>query len=199
MMNKKIEFFTKWNKYDYYEMILQIKKDVRGKCIDIGCGRGEIVYSLPDCVGIDLKEHNTWQKDKRKFIKADVFSFEPSEKFDTIILNNSLQYILKRDPFKNIRLIAKKEAHIIIIVPTIFFLINNYIDLIKSILLKVIYKKGFGYKHLLVHAKVSFSNPLSEFITYIFWTSIIKKHLKIKETHIFRKGINIYYLCNLKQ
>lgn len=77
--------------------------DGRGECLDVGCGDGVLFKRFRPLgykryVGIDISEVaisrlRSFNDDRTLFMCADADSYEPSEKFDVIVFNESLYYL----------------------------------------------------------------------------------------------------------
>ena len=93
-----------------------IKLNSKSKVLDIGCGRGKIIGALSSKlrlkskpVGIDILNHK--DKDKRiKFKKIDAssFHFKKNDKFDLILIKQTI-HLLKLNEIKRLLSILKKN------------------------------------------------------------------------------------------
>ena len=88
----------------FFDLLNCIKGDGFNNVVDLGCGTGELTKILHDRVksahtlGIDssksmLVEANKLKSDKLVFENIDIDKFSPTDKFDLIFANASLQWI----------------------------------------------------------------------------------------------------------
>src|SRR3989338_4774357 len=123
--DSKAKFRDKWikrNKYYNNEIIkfmkFHIPKDSR--VLEIGCSTGHLLNALsPNGVGIDFSKEMIRIAQKKyphlKFIKADAANYQLKEKFDYIILSDTIGYFEDiQVVFKNIRQNCTNNTRIII-------------------------------------------------------------------------------------
>ena len=92
------------------------------RVLDVGCGPGTntVHFTNADYLGIDFKMQyikDARRRYKRKFIVADVtqFSFEPSQRFDFILLNSILHHMDTQRTIavlSHLKLLLSEDGHI---------------------------------------------------------------------------------------
>ena len=157
-----------------------IKLNSKSKVLDIGCGRGKIIGALSSKlrlkskpVGIDILNHK--DKDKRiKFKKIDAssFHFKKNDKFDLILIKQTI-HLLKLNEIKRLLSILKKNLK-----PNgrifIFTLDSNENELPTFNLMKIKLLNSLERdKKILKLIKKIYPNSLKK--KFIFKVDIIKK------------------------
>jgi len=84
----------------FFHMMGLANVDFNTKILDIGCGAGELLYTLKDLgfnnlTGIDPFVENNITENGLKIVKKDFIEFEDKE-FDLIILSHSLEHIFNQ-------------------------------------------------------------------------------------------------------
>lgn len=78
--------------------------------LDVGCGKGELAYDIVTragarVVGVDFNHHylafarSRFPHDDLTFVDGDALVYEPSERFDVVVLSNVLEHIEHRVEF----------------------------------------------------------------------------------------------------
>ncbi len=98
------------------------------RVLDVGCGKGEVAHDLAErggasVVGIDvLPEKIAFARERFphprvEYLEADVYSFEPGERFDAVVLSNVLEHLTERETLLRRIVAVARPARILIRVP----------------------------------------------------------------------------------
>ena len=132
-VNKSIESYLKgdYKSFKNYERVKflinnlskYIDKNEKYKLLDLGCSKGEIIYSLKEkfrnieYTGIDIAKELLEKAKKEnylktvRFIEDDISSFSLNEKFDIVIMSGVLSIFDDYEKFlKNVILHMKKDS-----------------------------------------------------------------------------------------
>ena len=132
-VNKSIESYLKgdYKSFKNYERVKflinnlskYIDKNEKYKLLDLGCSKGEIIYSLKEkfenieFTGIDISKELLEKAKKEnylktvRFIKDDISNFSLNEKFDIVIMSGVLSIFDDYEKFlKNVILHMKKDS-----------------------------------------------------------------------------------------
>ena len=215
-----IPFPTKWNSPEY-RLIVE-RMELKGRILDIGCGRGEMAYFFKDCFGIDIRQHETWHarlvqkqnyadREYSLFLKGKRIGYKRkilncvvgdgctlpirSRIFEGILLNNSFEHIKDKETLvREISRVSKEGTDIVLILPTAKWKIFRFIELLKNIL-----RIFTGYPFVndwLVHSRDVYGyNFVREFLDFSNWEQILSKYFEIRKKESFREGFSIMYTC----
>jgi SAM-dependent methyltransferase len=160
----------------------KISKALSGKCLDVGCGIGDMLMHRPNTVGADVNDHNinhclTLGR-QAFFIKDDHLPFEGAT-FDCALLDNVLEHI--EHPQKilaEIKRTLKPNSQLIVGVPGIKGFESDpdhkcFYD--ESALKRIAKETGFEIKEFFYVPlfKSSFlSNTVRQYCIYSVWQKI---------------------------
>lgn len=99
----------------------QLKRHLRGRVLDIGCGIGDMLRSRPDTVGVDINPatvaHCRKQGLDARLMEANRLPFEDGS-FDGAILDNVLEHIEQPQPLlAETRRVLRQGATLLVGVP----------------------------------------------------------------------------------
>ena len=177
----KIPFRSKWVfKPEFNKVFKKVKSECFGRTLDVGCGFGELTYSLPNCFGIDIKDgNNAWSFKPELFKKVEETNWNLNEKFDCVVLNCMLEYVENYDLlFKELRKASKRSTVLVINVPTPSWKLKRLLNLPLYFLG---WLRGHGFKNdLWICKKVEGNNFFKELLSWSDWTGFLQRHgLKI--------------------
>jgi 2-polyprenyl-3-methyl-5-hydroxy-6-metoxy-1,4-benzoquinol methylase len=98
------------------------------RVLDVGCGKGELAHDLAErggasVVGIDvLPEKVEFARDRFahtrvEYVQADIYEFDPGERFDAVVLSNVLEHLAEREALLRRIVDVARPARILIRVP----------------------------------------------------------------------------------
>jgi SAM-dependent methyltransferase len=106
-----------------FKNISSISSYIKGKTLDVGCGRKpyEKVYHSSEYIGLELDtEESRRNKKADKFYDGKTFPFEKSE-FDSVIANQVFEHVFNPDEFlSEINRVLKIDGNLLITVPFVW-------------------------------------------------------------------------------
>ena len=195
MNRNKMPKTSKWNKPQYKDMLDFIEKNSFGKCLDIGCGEGELEYIIENIKGIDIIKSDNWNNKCRMYDGL----HPPKEKFDTIIFNNSWEHIKYKGYLVERLKEFNKDSNFVLIVPTTKFLLGRYPKVVEMIFRRALGLKRDAIRHWLVHEpEIWGDNFLGEFKYFNNWDFNVEKYFLVDERKVLYDGKAIGYRVRLK-
>jgi len=218
---KVFPFPTKWNNAEYRYILERIS--MKGRILDIGCGRGETLYFFQECYGIDIRRYETWNDkpiQKRKFADREYGLFLRGvtlgykrktlncvvsdgcylpfreDIFNGVLLNSSFYYFRDRDSLvREIYRVTKNRGEIVLILPSVKWKFYKLFELPKNL---IRFFRGYPVvKDWLVHAKGVYKNNfLKEFYEFSNWRRILSEYFDVSQVEKVRGGLNTIYWCH---
>lgn len=147
MNNPNFELFKKIN--------LFIKSKKSGNIIDLGCGIGNFLNYLYNennkynLTGVDLIAKKINKKSKIKFIKKEIFKYNPKSLFSFIVSIAVIEHIPKVKLFINhIKRISKKNSYCVILTVNTNSFLYKIANFLYSINLKTPFLRLYDPHHL---------------------------------------------------
>jgi len=175
---------NKWYTNKFAKLSKTIQDECEGKVLDLGCGSGELTFLLNDCFGVDIKRFKEWDTNK------ELFSTKiPKERFDTILLNNSFEHIKNKTKVIEELKHYSPNAKVIVIVPTVWYLLKRYVQGIPRLITKNSPRVYF------IHAENIYGlNLFKEFTYYLNWENHLTDFFNLESKEFFMRREQLFFI-----
>ena len=162
--------------YRRYFLYPKLSNYLKGEVLDIGCGIGDFLAFRLSSVGVDINEFNVKLCKNRglnAYIMLENILPFPSNKFDSILLDNVLEHIKDPKPLlSEIKRVMRRGGYLLVGVPGIKGFASDpdhkvFYDEFK--LQKLAQSQGYSitlYKHLPLWKSFLFSKILKQYCVY---------------------------------
>lgn len=194
---------TRWNNDEYFDIFLKLNQMIKpkSKILDMGCGYGEATHFFNkkghDCIGVDIKSSDVWDKFNINCTQYDGKFFPFRENyFDVVFLNSVYEHVIDKPSFlKEARRVVKKDGLIIFILPTRKWKLSGLMDLPKLLIGGILHGRFETARWFVHEPKIYGLNYFAEFKDFGMWVKSVSRFLLVKRSFGMSNGKRQILVC----